>query len=161
MRRVLPGVQALAMRLDLQLSTDQERQLLESCVLHPESSQAVGSPRRSSRSSHPGGPGMRRSASGPLRSSSGQLWGTSAGHSVLERSTSFGRQASFYNMPTPPASLPAIQACPHENIAWQTSIPLPPASLPALETNMVHERSALRLARLYIMRAIACCDPAA
>ena len=111
---LLSGMQALAMRLDLQLSTDQERQLLESCVLH---SEAPSMPRRSTRSSNPGSP-MRRSASGLLaggvsRSASGQLGqllGAPNSVSVLDRQTSFGRQNSFYNVATPPQSLPAIQA---------------------------------------------------
>lgn len=111
-------MQALAMRLDLQLSTDQERQLLESCVLHSEAPSAM--PRRSTRTSHPGSP-MRRSVSGLLaggvsRSTSGQLLGAPNSVSVLDRQTSFGRQNSFYNVATPPQGLPA-----------------PPQSLPAIQ----------------------------
>lgn len=110
-------MQALAMRLDLQLSTDQERQLLESCVLHSDAPPTVA--RRSTRTSNPGSP-MRRSASGLLaggvsRSASGQLGqllGAPNSVSVLDRQTTFGRQNSFYNVATstPPQSLPAIQA---------------------------------------------------
>ena len=93
------------MRLDLQLSGDQERQLLESCVLHED--MAPSGPRRSSRSSFSGGivSPMRRSVSGPLRGVTGL-----GGHPFVERQTSFAVQNPFPAfLPPHPQSLPAIQ----------------------------------------------------
>ena len=102
------------MRLDLQLSNDQERQLLESCVLHDELSSAplTTVQRRTSQDSFSSSSPMKRTSSGMQRSMSGFL---------PESQTSFYKQPSFRILPAIQVVIRAVGHAKHSkrNDLWE------------------------------------------